>query len=172
MRRDPHDGRDNGKLLSAKAAGRSDQMLIEIDTGVFVGNLSARVRDAVWERICKHISSGRATMAYSTNGEQKLDFRIHNTDWEPIDYDGIKLVRRRYPDQGDAAYKQHSNAMQQHINRLSQRKQKAVGSSYVVIDLETTGLQSSDHMIEIGALRITDGQPEAQFSVYRRRSAG
>lgn len=147
-----------------KLRGDLTKWLMEIDTGVFVGNLSARVRDAVWDRICSHIGNGRATMAYHTDGEQKLDFRIHNTDWEPVDYDGIKLVRRRYPEQSDAQYKQKSNVMQQHINRLVQRKQAASGSSYVVIDLETTGLQASDHMIELGALRVTNGQPEAEFT--------
>ena len=101
-----------------KLRGDLTKWLMEIDTGVFVGNLSARVRDAVWDRICSHIGNGRATMAYHTDGEQKLDFRIHNTDWEPVDYDGIKLVRRRYPEQSDAQYKQKSNVMQQHINRL------------------------------------------------------
>ena len=150
-----------------KLRGDLTKWLIEIDTGVFVGNLNARVRDAVWERICDHIGNGRATMAFSAAGEQKLDFRIHNTEWEPVDHDGIKLVRRNYPSNDDAKYKQQSKAMQQHIDRLAQRKKKAPGNAgnYVVIDIETTGLEQTDRMIEIGAVRITDGHPEETFAV-------
>ena len=40
-----------------KLRGDLSKWLIEINSGVFVGNLSARVRDAVWNRICEHIKS-------------------------------------------------------------------------------------------------------------------
>ncbi|MBQ6042496.1 MAG: type I-E CRISPR-associated endoribonuclease Cas2 [Oscillospiraceae bacterium] len=88
-----------------KLRGDLTRWFIEVDTGVYVGNLNARVRDAVWERICLNIGSGRATMVYSANNEQKLEFRIHHAAWEPVDYDGIKLVRRNYPDREDDAYR-------------------------------------------------------------------
>ncbi len=78
-----------------KLRGDLTRWLFEIDTNVFVGNMNARVRDAVWDRICTNIKNGRASMAYSSNNEKKLEFRIHNTDWEQIDFDGIKLVHRR-----------------------------------------------------------------------------
>lgn len=77
-----------------KVRGDLSKWLLEISTGVYVGNLSARVRDELWERVCEHVKEGRTTMVYSSNGEQKLDFAIHNTSWLPVDYDGIKLVRK------------------------------------------------------------------------------
>ena len=94
--------------------GDLTRWLIEIDTGVYVGNLSARVCDAVWERVCKNISGGRATMVYSANSEQKLEFRIHNASWEPIDYDGIKQVRRNFPSNQTDNKKQMPKAMIYH----------------------------------------------------------
>ncbi len=151
----------------SKLRGDLTKWLFEIDTGVFVGNLNARVRDGIWERICENIKNGRATMVFSSNNEQKLDFRIHNADWEPIDYDGIKLVLRRYPDKEKPTDVKISKFEQQHMNRLLQRKKKPLygQENYVVIDIETTGLQDSDQIIEIGALRIEGGKIKERFSV-------
>lgn len=36
----------------------------EIQTGVYVGNVSARVRDSLWLRIVENIGRGEATMVY------------------------------------------------------------------------------------------------------------
>ncbi|MDE6005731.1 MAG: type I-E CRISPR-associated endoribonuclease Cas2e [Oscillospiraceae bacterium] len=150
-----------------KLRGDLTKWLIEIDTGVFVGNLNARVRDAVWNRICENIKNGRASMAFATNCEQKLDFRIHNTEWEPVDFDGIKLVRRNIPSADDRKYKETSKAMTNHINRLSQIKKKSSDNyeRYVVVDIETTGLNDEDQIIEIGALLVVNGELNDKFSV-------
>jgi len=77
--------------------GDLTKWLIEISTGVFVGNVSARVRDKLWERVRSSIKQGKATLVYSMHNEQRLDFRIHNSEWEPIDFDGIKLMLRPSP---------------------------------------------------------------------------
>ena len=120
--------------------------------------------------ICRNIGNGRASMAFSTNSEQKLDFRIHNTDWEPVDYDGIKLVRRNLPVSQDDRYREHSKISQQHIQRLSQRKRSAEHSEdYVVLDIETTGLQETASVIEIAALRIVQGEITEQLSALIRQ---
>ena len=65
--------------------GDLSKWLCEINTGVYVGNVSARVRDALWERVCQNIKNGQATMVFTTSGEQRMDFRTHNTAWEPVD---------------------------------------------------------------------------------------
>jgi CRISPR-associated protein Cas2 len=77
--------------------GDLTKWLLEINTGVFVGRVSARVRDLLWERIGKSIRSGKATMVYTAKNEQHLDFKVHNAEWEPIDFDGVKLVLRPSP---------------------------------------------------------------------------
>jgi CRISPR-associated protein Cas2 len=86
-------------LTDCPASLRGDltKWLLEINTGVFVGQVSARVRENLWERVCGSVKSGRATMVYSAKNEQRLDFRVHNSIWEPIDYDGIKLMLRPSP---------------------------------------------------------------------------
>ncbi|MCM1314492.1 MAG: type I-E CRISPR-associated endoribonuclease Cas2e [Alistipes senegalensis] len=149
-----------------KLRGDLTKWLIEIDTGVFVGNLNSRIRDAVWKRICENIKNGRASMAFSTNGEQKIDFRIHNTSWEPVDFDGIKLVRRNTAFSDDKKYKETSKAVIHHKTRLTQIKKKSENyyGRYVVIDIETTGLKTRDKIIEIGAVLVIDGEIVNKFS--------
>lgn len=41
----------------------------EIQTGVYVGDVSARVRDKLWERVQTNIGNGEATLVYNTNNE-------------------------------------------------------------------------------------------------------
>lgn len=68
--------------------------LCEINTGVYVGNLSARVRDGLWMRVCENLNNGKAVMVYSSNNEQRLEFRVHNCEWVPVDFDGLTLMKR------------------------------------------------------------------------------
>lgn len=77
--------------------GDLTKWLQEISLGVYVGQVSARVRDRLWQRVCEESKSGRATMVYSARNEQHLNFRVHNTSWEPIEYDGLKLMMRPSP---------------------------------------------------------------------------
>ena len=150
-----------------KLRGDLTKWFFEIDTGVFVGNLSARVRDAVWNRICENIGSGRATMVFNTNNEQKLDFRINNSDWEPTDYDGLKLVRRKINDNSASSENKTSRVQQNHIARMLQRNRKSTNdlSDYVVVDIETTGFDyTTDQIIEIGAIAVKDESVAAEFS--------
>lgn len=153
-----------------KLKGDLSRWFIEISTGVFVGNLNARVRDAVWNRICENIKTGQASMAFNTNNEQKMEFRIHRTDWEPVDFDGIKLVRRNLHVSDNEKSRQLSRAAVQHMNRLSQRKKKPSqnNENYVVIDIETTGLQALDEIIELGAVQVSGGNIIASFSALVR----
>ena len=150
----------------AKLRGDLTRWLLEIDTNVFVGNLTARVRDAVWERICDNIGNGRATMVFSAHNEQKLDFRIHSASWEPTDYDGITLVRRNFPKPHKTEKQSLSKAEIYHMQRMKLKKaQSESAERYAVIDIETTGLQDSDEIIEIGAVIIENGQPQDTFAV-------
>lgn len=80
--------------------GSLTRWLLEVDTGVYVGHLSARVREQLWLRIREDVGRGRALMVWSTSGEQRLDYRAHNHSWTPEDLDGITLMRR--PERGAA----------------------------------------------------------------------
>ncbi|MGV9680364.1 type I-E CRISPR-associated endoribonuclease Cas2e [Nocardia sp. NPDC003482] len=84
-------------VLSACPAGLRGHLtrwLLEISPGVFVGVLPARVRELAWQRVVELSKDGRAIMIYSTHSEQRLAFRVHRHEWEPVDIDGIHLMRR------------------------------------------------------------------------------
>ncbi len=136
--------------------GDITKWLMEIHTGVYVGKISARVRDELWERICGNIQNGTATMTYSAQNEQRLAFRIHNTTREIHDLEGIHLVFR--PDEKEFAILGSDNSKKR--NRIGESPMESVSSnllpeSYVVIDLETSGLDAKkDRIIEIGALKV------------------
>lgn len=74
--------------------GHLTRWLMEISPGVFVGAVPARVREQLWERVLELCKDGRAVMVHSVRGEQRLAFRIHRHEWEPVDIDGIELIRR------------------------------------------------------------------------------
>ena len=148
-----------------KLRGDLSRWMQEIDTGVYVGNLNARVRDNVWDRVCSNIGNGHASMSYSSNNEQKLEFRVHNTQWEPVDYDGIKLIKRRVAKNDDESAIR-PKPLTDHINRLTEKKQKSSSYSdnYTVIDIETTGLGTDDKIIELGALIVANGTVHETYS--------
>ena len=84
-------------MLTACPVGlRGDltRWLLEISAGVFVGHVNAKVREQLWERITGLVRDGRAIMVYSARNEQHLAFRVHHSDWQPVDCDGLTLVRR------------------------------------------------------------------------------
>ncbi len=74
--------------------GHLTRWLLELNPGVFVGHISARVRELMWHRVIEFVNDGRALMVYTARNEQRLVFAVHGHDWTPVDYDGISLMRR------------------------------------------------------------------------------
>lgn len=73
--------------------GRLAVWLIEIRAGVYVGDLSAKVRDMIWAQIVDGIEDGNAIMAWSTNTESGFDFLTLGENRRlPVEFDGLKLV--------------------------------------------------------------------------------
>ncbi|MBO3142458.1 type I-E CRISPR-associated endoribonuclease Cas2e [Dermatophilus congolensis] len=74
--------------------GYLTRWLLEISPGVFVGHVNSRIRETMWLEVVEHAKDGRALLVYSVKGEQHIEFKVHRHDWNPIDYDGIQLMRR------------------------------------------------------------------------------
>jgi CRISPR-associated protein Cas2 len=73
--------------------GRLAVWLIEIRAGVYVGDLSAKVREMIWAQIVDGIEGGNAIMAWSTNTESGFDFvTLGENRRLPVEFDGLKLV--------------------------------------------------------------------------------
>lgn len=148
-----------------KLRGDISKWLFEINSGVYVGRVNARVREELWQRISENVKHGQATMVYPAPGEQKMEFRVHNTSWEIADFDGLKLMRRPSPlgmeknsDSGSELREGFSRAASIRKAMCLQPKAKAAGDSYVAIDIETTGLSVlRDEILEIAAVKVENG---------------
>ncbi len=75
--------------------GELTRWLIEPHTGVFVGHVSALVRDKLWEKCCSK-GSGGLIQIWSSNTEQRFDIRSYGeTNREMVNLEGLWLVRKR-----------------------------------------------------------------------------
>lgn len=76
-----------------KLRGEMTRWLLESKPGVFVGNISALVRDKLWKKICEDENELSAIIIYSAANEQ--GFRMEMTG-EPqrrvVDIEGIQLI--------------------------------------------------------------------------------
>jgi len=76
------------------ARGELSRWLIEVKTGVFVGHVSARVRDKLWEKFEQTKRLGGVTQIWSTNTEQKFQLRMTgDTSREIVEMEGLQLIR-------------------------------------------------------------------------------
>lgn len=74
--------------------GYLTRWLLEISAGVYVGVVSARVREELWLKVIDLVKDGRALMVFSDDSEQGYSFVEHRHHWEVRDLDGLTLMRR------------------------------------------------------------------------------
>ena len=73
--------------------GRLSVWLVEVRAGVYVGNLSRRVREKIWSLVKEGIGDGNAVMVWSTNVDSGFDFlTLGENRRMPVDFDDVKLV--------------------------------------------------------------------------------
>jgi len=73
--------------------GRLAIWLLEIRAGVYVGDVSRRIREMIWEQVKALAEIGNVAMAWATNTESGFDFQTFGKNRRvPIDYDGLRLV--------------------------------------------------------------------------------
>ncbi|MFJ2620779.1 type I-E CRISPR-associated endoribonuclease Cas2e [Glutamicibacter sp. NPDC087344] len=74
--------------------GFLSRWLMEISAGVFVGVVSARIRDEIWDEVRVLCKDGRAILVHSARNEQRMKVRVHRHPWLVKDFDGISLMSR------------------------------------------------------------------------------
>ncbi|MCB5279500.1 MAG: type I-E CRISPR-associated endoribonuclease Cas2e [Candidatus Cloacimonetes bacterium] len=150
--------------------GDLTKWMFEVSTNVFVGRMSSRVRDELWERVKYECKTGGATMVYGMNNEQHFDFRIHNSEWEPVEFDGLKFMLRPNSDnrsESNVVVNYHSKASRFQIAKhfSNSISKSSVSEIYATIHIETTGLSSSDDdIISLNAVIVEDGMVKNTFS--------
>jgi len=75
--------------------GELTRWLLEPKAGVFVGNISARVREKLWQKVCHATGDGAAMILWSSDSEQgyRIDF-WGDTSRRVYDWDGLQLITR------------------------------------------------------------------------------
>lgn len=82
--------------VSPSLRGELTRWLMEVQVGVFVGRVSAIVRDLLWERALERGEGGRIAQVWPAANEQGFTLRIHGDDRrQVVDFDGLGLVAVR-----------------------------------------------------------------------------
>ena len=82
------------KAVPPRLRGRLAIWLLEIRAGVYVGDVSQRIREMIWEQVDALAEDGNVAMAWASNHESGFEFQTYGTNRrEPIDHDGLRLVR-------------------------------------------------------------------------------
>ena len=75
--------------------GECSRYMMEIKAGVFVGTMSAVVRDHLWDTIIDSNDAGGAVMVYSAPTEQGFIIKMSgNPSRMVVDIDGLYLIKK------------------------------------------------------------------------------
>lgn len=80
---------------TASLRGQLTRWMLEVRAGVYVGTLSARVREKLWELVCARNVRGSSVMIFRARNEQGFSIL---TDGDPsrsvLENEGLFLIRR------------------------------------------------------------------------------
>ena len=80
---------------SASLRGQLTRWLLEVKAGVFVGTVSKRVREKLWEVVCARNSRGGSIIIYRARNEQGFVVETHgDPSREIFENECLLLVRR------------------------------------------------------------------------------
>lgn len=89
------------EAVPPRLRGRLAVWLLEIRAGVYVGDISRRIREMIWHQVTELAEDGNVVMAWSTNTESGFDFITYGDNRRmPVDLDGLRLVKF-FPESGD-----------------------------------------------------------------------
>ena len=81
------------EVIPTGVRGDLSRWLIEIKPGVFVGNVSARVRDRLWDRLKANTKTGACWLIHEAPTEQRLSLRVHRSPTRKLrDFEGLQLL--------------------------------------------------------------------------------
>ena len=101
--------------VPASLRGELSRWLIEARTGVFIGHISAMVRDKLWEKCCRSAAAGGILQAWSTNAEQRFQMRASGDTSRLItEHEGLQLIRIPH----DLDEKANGSIVKKRLNQL------------------------------------------------------
>jgi len=91
--------------VPSRLRGRLGLWLVEVRAGVYVGDVSRRVREMIWDNLEKGVEDGNAVMVWKSNTESGFDFMTLGANRRiPVEMDGIKLVSFLPPEASEKAH--------------------------------------------------------------------
>lgn len=73
--------------------GRIAIWLLEVRAGVYIGDVSRRTREVIWQQLEAGYEQGNVVMAWASANESGYEFQTLGANRrEPVDYDGLRLV--------------------------------------------------------------------------------
>lgn len=74
--------------------GELTRWMLEPRSGVFVGDVSAMVREKLWQKACREAGGGAAMLIHSTDNDQgfAVDFWGATARWV-VDFEGLSLIQ-------------------------------------------------------------------------------
>lgn len=76
-----------------RLTGRLAIWMLEVRSGVFVGDYSSRVREMLWSQVERDVGEGNAVMMWSSPSEIGFDFMTLGPNRRiPVELDGVKLI--------------------------------------------------------------------------------
>ena len=79
--------------VPAALRGELTRWLVEVKSGVYVGHVTALVRDKLWEKCSNGRKQGIVFQAWSTNNEQHFSMRLAGSPDRLVkDWEGLLLV--------------------------------------------------------------------------------
>ena len=73
--------------------GELTRWLVEVNNGVYVGHVTAMVRERLWEKCQKSRGAGSVFQAWTTNNEQHFAMRLEGDPARSvIDWEGVQLI--------------------------------------------------------------------------------
>ena len=82
------------EAVPPRLRGRLAVWLLEVRAGVYVGDVSRRIREMIWQQTEELAEDGNVVMAWATNTESGFDFITYGKNRRmPVEFDGFRLVK-------------------------------------------------------------------------------
>lgn len=73
--------------------GRLAIWLLEVRAGVYIGDVSRRTREMIWEQLSAGYEGGSVVMAWASPHESGYEFQTLGSNRRlPVEFDGLRLV--------------------------------------------------------------------------------
>jgi CRISPR-associated endoribonuclease cas2 len=84
--------------IPPRLRGRLAIWLLEVRAGVYIGDVSRRTREMIWQQLETGSEEGNVVMAWASNHESGYEFQTLGENRRiPIEFDGLYLVAFQPP---------------------------------------------------------------------------